>query len=97
MPMDYRYLAQTDGRELSAGRGSGLVKEDLTQGPARLRSGSQETTPYMNMAFHPLEKRLDTAIFRAMFASSTKQARQMVIHGSVKVNGKQVCRTSATV
>ncbi|KAJ4425178.1 hypothetical protein N0V82_000233 [Gnomoniopsis sp. IMI 355080] len=48
---------------------------------------SQEPTPYMNMSFAPIERRIDVAIFRAMFASSTRQARNMVIHGKVKVNG----------
>ncbi|KTW32400.1 ribosomal protein S4 [Pneumocystis jirovecii RU7] len=37
-----------------------------------------------------LERRLDTVIHRALFASSVKQARQMVIHGKVKVNGKKI-------
>ena len=46
--------------------------------------------PYMQMAFAPLERRLDTAIFRALFASSARQARQFVVHGAVKVNGKKM-------
>ncbi|QSL65576.1 hypothetical protein MERGE_002889 [Pneumocystis wakefieldiae] len=37
-----------------------------------------------------LERRIDTIIHRALFASSIKQARQMVIHGKVNVNGKRV-------
>ena len=49
-----------------------------------------EMTPYMQMTFAPLERRLDTAVFRALFASSVRQARQFVIHGAVKVNGKKV-------
>lgn len=49
-----------------------------------------EMTPYMQMTFAPLERRLDTAIFRALFASSVRQARQFVIHGAVKVNGLKV-------
>ncbi|KAJ4387169.1 hypothetical protein N0V93_007758 [Gnomoniopsis smithogilvyi] len=49
---------------------------------------SQNPTPYMNMSFAPIERRIDVAIFRAMFASSTRQARNMVIHGKVKVNGQ---------
>jgi ribosomal protein S4 len=48
-------------------------------------------TPYMQMTFAPLERRLDTAVFRALFASSVRQARQFVIHGAVTVNGKKVC------
>lgn len=50
----------------------------------------EHMTPYMQMTFAPLERRLDTAVFRALFASSVRQARQFVIHGAVKVNGKKV-------
>ncbi|MBE7180689.1 MAG: hypothetical protein INR71_05680 [Terriglobus roseus] len=44
----------------------------------------------MQMAFHPLERRLDTAIWRALFSSSVRQARMMCVQGHVKVNGKKV-------
>ncbi|GAO15759.1 hypothetical protein UVI_02043150 [Ustilaginoidea virens] len=47
-------------------------------------------TPYMQMTFAPLERRLDTAVFRALFASSVRQARQFILHGAVKVNGKKL-------
>jgi len=47
-------------------------------------------TPLMQMTFAPLERRLDTAIFRSLFASSIRQARQFVVHGAVKVNGKKM-------
>ena len=50
----------------------------------------QQITPYMQMVFAPLERRLDTALFRALFASSVRQARQYCIHGAVTVNGKKV-------
>lgn len=86
VPMDPNYLARNDGSNESAGRGSGL-KDDLSD--KRKVTGVQET-PYMQMTFGPLERRLDTAIFRALFASSTRQARQFVVHGSVKVNGHKV-------
>ncbi|KAJ9608613.1 hypothetical protein H2200_006384 [Cladophialophora chaetospira] len=82
IPMDAEYLAANDGSLESAGRGSGLEKK-----------GKQRTAspiPYMQMTFAPMERRLDTAIFRAMFASSARQARQFVVHGAVKVNGKQM-------
>ncbi|TAQ85565.1 hypothetical protein B7494_g6114 [Chlorociboria aeruginascens] len=83
IPMDHRYLAEYDGSELAAGRGSG---KDVPS----IAPNSQNQMPYMNMTFAPLERRLDTAIFRALFASSTRQARQFVIHGNVKVNGKRM-------
>src|SRR6266446_6977605 len=37
-----------------------------------------------------LELRLDNAVFRAGFAASRNQARQLVRHGHVNVNGKRV-------
>jgi ribosomal protein S4 len=49
------------------------------------------------MAYYPLERRLDTAIFRALFASSVRQARQFVVHGLVKVNGKKVGQSAYTI
>jgi len=37
-----------------------------------------------------LERRLDNTVYRMHFASSRKQARQIVSHGHVFVNGKRV-------
>lgn len=87
IPMNHRYLAHFDGSEQAAGRGSGL-EESVTGDPRTARKS--KPIPYMNMTYSPTERRLDTAIFRALFASSTRQARQFVIHGGVRVNGKKV-------
>ncbi|KKY27572.1 putative mitochondrial 37s ribosomal protein nam9 [Phaeomoniella chlamydospora] len=85
--MDPKYLATNDGSVESAGRGSGIKvlgeRSDIYKDRA-------QSIPYMAMTFAPLERRLDTAIFRALFASSTRQARQFVVHGAVKVNGKKM-------
>lgn len=56
---------------------------------AMLSENIKDMTPYMQMTYAPLERRLDTAIFRALFASSVRQARQFVLHGAVTVNGKK--------
>jgi small subunit ribosomal protein S4 len=37
-----------------------------------------------------LERRLDNVVYRLRFAASRSQARQIVLHGHVKVNGKRV-------
>jgi small subunit ribosomal protein S4 len=37
-----------------------------------------------------LERRLDNVVFRLRFAASRSQARQIVLHGHVLVNGKKV-------
>lgn len=39
---------------------------------------------------HKLESRLDNAVFRSGFAQSRDQARQIVNHGHITVNGKKV-------
>ncbi|KAK0715801.1 hypothetical protein B0H67DRAFT_601264 [Lasiosphaeris hirsuta] len=80
--MKPQYMATNDGSEQAAGRGSGLI----TGKPKPVN----KATPYMQMTFAPMERRLDIAVFRALFASSARQARQMVVHGAVKVNGKKM-------
>jgi small subunit ribosomal protein S4 len=37
-----------------------------------------------------LERRLDNVVYRLRFASSRSQARQLVLHGHVRVNGKKI-------
>ena len=92
--MDPAYMARNDGSELAAGRGSGKdEKPDWNVGKVERRVH----TPYMQMTFAPMERRLDIAVFRAMFASSARQARQMCVHGKVKVNGKVVSYLSLSL
>jgi small subunit ribosomal protein S4 len=40
--------------------------------------------------FALLERRLDNVVYRLRFASSRSQARQVVLHGHILVNGKKV-------
>jgi small subunit ribosomal protein S4 len=40
--------------------------------------------------FALLERRLDSVVYRLRFATSRSQARQVVLHGHVLVNGKRV-------
>ncbi|EKV12996.1 30S ribosomal subunit S4, putative [Penicillium digitatum PHI26] len=83
IPMNASDLAADDGTLVSSGRGSGLDKGGKPAYQTR-------PTPYTHMTFAPLERRLDVAIFRALFASSARQARQFVIHGAVTVNGQKM-------
>ena len=90
VPMNPEQLAENDGAEQAAGRGSGLQLADPT---VRRGTPSRRTVlkpPYMQMVYPATERRLDTAVFRALFASSTRQARMFVLHGHVKVNGTLV-------
>ena len=85
VPMDHRYLAEHDGSEQAAGRGSG--REKLSSGDDRQMKWK---IPYLNMTYAPLERRLDMAVWRSLFASSARQAAQFCTHGRVKVNGQTV-------
>ncbi|RCI10538.1 hypothetical protein L249_4287 [Ophiocordyceps polyrhachis-furcata BCC 54312] len=75
---------------------SNSPKYDSSEPPVSGRKGDvnkllavqfPKMTPYMQMTYAPLERRLETAIYRALFASSIREARQFCIHGAVKVNG----------
>lgn len=44
-----------------------------------------------------LETRLDNLVYRMGFASSIRQARQVVVHGHMRVNGQKVDRPSFAV
>jgi len=47
--------------------------------------------PISMLAFAEMERRLDIAVFRAMFAQSVWQARRNITKGHVMVNGVVVC------
>ena len=59
----------------------------------RIGANGQTSTlarPLASQTFASLERRLDVAIFRSMFASSVHQARQLVVHGKVELNGQKI-------
>lgn len=56
----------------------------------------QEGAPGDNL-LSMLESRLDNVVFRLKLASSRPQARQMVVHGHIQVNGKKVTTPSCFV
>ncbi|KAI6382435.1 hypothetical protein MCOR25_000728 [Pyricularia grisea] len=97
--MNPRYMAENDGSEQATGRGSGKkydpdwrAKQEASgqigPNPYVTNVKTNRPTPYMQMTYAPMERRLDIAIFRALFASSARQARQFCVHGFVKVNGQ---------
>lgn len=59
--------------------------------PRRGQDGSNAPKlPIASLFVREVERRLDTAVFRCLFASSVYEARAMVIQGKVKVNGVKV-------
>jgi ribosomal protein S4 len=68
---------------------------------ARRKSRSERTDeeiakkgmpPVGSLMFSEVERRIDTLVFRACFAESIYEARRLVIHGDVLLNGIKVCR-----
>ncbi|KAI8905566.1 hypothetical protein EDD86DRAFT_193895 [Gorgonomyces haynaldii] len=64
--------------------------------PFKLQSQKdrERTPPYQTLGFAKLERRVDVVVFRSHFANSIFAARQMVVQGKVRVNGK-TCRFPA--
>jgi ribosomal protein S4 len=52
----------------------------------------EELPPVGSLMFSEVERRIDVIIFRACLAHSVYDARRMVIHGRVLLNGKKVRR-----
>jgi ribosomal protein S4 len=47
--------------------------------------------PVGSLMFSEVERRIDTVVFRSCFAHSIYEARRLIIHGDVMLNGKKVC------
>ncbi len=60
-----------------------------------LATKSQEATG--ETLLNLLESRLDNIVFRLKFASTRAQARQVIVHGHVTINGKKVSSPSYLV
>jgi ribosomal protein S4 len=50
----------------------------------------EELPPVGSLMFSEVERRIDVVIFRACLAHSVYDARRLVVHGQVLLNGKKV-------
>ncbi|KAI0746313.1 hypothetical protein C8Q80DRAFT_1121177 [Daedaleopsis nitida] len=66
-------------KEQAAKRAEKMAAEERQKGLA----------PVGSLMFAEVERRIDVVIFRACFAHSVYEARRMIIHGSVLLNGKK--------
>ncbi|BFZ61451.1 hypothetical protein YB2330_002517 [Saitoella coloradoensis] len=78
------------GRYLTERQFKNHFEEKLLGTPGTNGGNNASPIPLASQTYAALEKRLDFAVFRALFASSIQQARQMVVHGKVKVNGEKI-------
>ncbi|MBW0494015.1 hypothetical protein O181_033730 [Austropuccinia psidii MF-1] len=58
-------------------------------------SAGHAKVPLAALMYQEIERRLDVAIFRSCFADSIYEARRMVVHGAVKLNGVR-CKAAWT-
>lgn len=66
----------------------GDVKSVMKQKKAAADAAA--STPVGSLMFMEIERRLDVFVFRCCFATSAYQARQLIVHGKVKLNGVKV-------
>lgn len=82
-------------------RRAGDDREALNKWSLRPRSAAKEAAlreeddklaqaPVASLMYEEVERRIDVFIFRCCFTHSVYEARRMVIHGRVKLNGKKV-------
>jgi ribosomal protein S4 len=64
----------------------------LSKGKGR----TQEKIPLGSLMWREVEARLDVLVFRACFAHSAYEARRLILHGHVKLNGQTVRSTPAS-
>lgn len=94
------YLPQTlpDVRETLSNTSSSTesvnkwaLREDAAQKEAKRLQNEREKglAPVGSLMFREVERRIDVLLFRACFAHSVYEARRMVVHGDVLLNGKK--------
>ena len=56
----------------------------------REEEASKGLAPVGSLMFSEVERRIDVVIFRSCLAHSVYEARRMVVHGDVLLNGRKV-------
>lgn len=69
----------------------GVLEKQFATYVKRAKKSQQKTGEIL---IQSLETRLDNMVYRLGLAKSIRQARQMVVHGHIRVNGKKVDRPS---
>ncbi|PWN43431.1 alpha-L RNA-binding motif-containing protein [Ceraceosorus guamensis] len=76
-----------DRLALSRSASSSASGESLLPGFGQDEPSADQQMPVASLFVREIERRLDTAVFRACFARSVYEARSLVVHGHVKLNG----------
>jgi hypothetical protein len=62
----------------------------------REEEASKGLAPVGSLMFSEVERRIDVVIFRSCLAHSVYEARRMVVHGDVLLNGQKVSRFTSS-
>jgi ribosomal protein S4 len=67
-------------------------RDDIVEKNRKLKEAEkkQPLPPVGSLMFSEIERRIDVLIFRSCFAPSVYEARRLVVHGDVLLNGKKV-------
>lgn len=68
----------------------------IAEKKAKEEEDKQAQAPVGSLMFTDVERRIDVFVFRCCFAPSVYEARRLVIHGDVLLNGRKVCRAVET-
>lgn len=79
-------MANSNSAEVWARPGQ-KIKEAAEEGSTR---ETAHLAPISSLMFAELERRIDVVVFRSCFAHSIHAARQLVVHGKVRLNGIKV-------
>ncbi|KAK0546044.1 hypothetical protein OC846_005430 [Tilletia horrida] len=94
LPVDLPKLASSAGAQSVATSATHLPSAASTSalGARQQASSSSERArmPTASLFMSEVERRLDVVVFRCCFARSVYEARQMVVHGKVKLNGQKM-------
>ncbi|KAJ3097697.1 mitochondrial 37S ribosomal protein nam9 [Physocladia obscura] len=85
---EHQLLARHWRSQLPLSPLSPLAAVSLPTAREREREREHEHIPVQALAFAELERRVDVVVFRSLFAASLPQARALVVHGHVRVNGR---------
>jgi hypothetical protein len=90
-------LPDVHSRKIKTGDAVAVAKwakrEDVAEQMQKQQEEQANTAlaPVGSLMFTEVERRIDVFIFRCCFAHSVYEARRLVIHGNVRLNGKVVC------
>ncbi|KAE8244299.1 hypothetical protein A4X13_0g6695 [Tilletia indica] len=101
LPVDLPKLASSSGTSGSTSTSATHLPSRASQsgfGPRsqQQRAGAEDAAsersqmPTASLFMSEVERRLDVVVFRCCFARSAYEARNMIVHGKVKLNGQKV-------